>query len=154
MLFALPALLGAQTTVVAKLNKTTVGKNQSFTLKYTITGNAEDFSPPEFPKSLQTVGSPSQGSEYRNINGKSSNIIYITYTLRANKVGEYTIKPAKVIAGGKSYLSNSVKIKVSEQAAATKKPISIQEKAAKFNQLKIRSLISGMCLYTISLTLI
>jgi len=137
LLFALPALIFSQTTVVAKANKTTVGQNQSFTLKYTITGNADDFNPPNFHNNFTQVGQPSQGSEYRNINGKSSNLIYITYTLRPKRVGTFTIGEATVVASGKKYKSNSVKIKVVEQSALPKQPNSPQAKAAKYNFLKI-----------------
>ncbi len=133
----LPILIFGQTKVVANLGKTTVGKNQSFTLKYTITGEAEDFSAPNFQNNFTQVGSPSQGSEYRNINGKTSNLIYITYTLRPKRVGSFTIGPATVISKGKSYTSNSVKITVTEQASASAQPNSIEAKAAKNNQLII-----------------
>ena len=135
--FFLPLLAVGQTSVTAKVNKSAVGKNESFKLIFTITGNAEDFEAPDFHATFKQLGQPSQNSRTTNINGKRSSSITLSYELRPKKAGTFTIKPGVVIAGGERYKSNTVKIKVANQASAPAPPNSNQAKAEKYSRLRI-----------------
>jgi large-conductance mechanosensitive channel len=97
----------------------TVGAGEQFQLTYTIdVGNAQNILIPEMPdfKILANFQGRSQNTQV--INGKASTKIEVsyTYTLLAEKEGEYTIPPASITVAGKKYTSNSVLIKVKKGA--------------------------------------
>lgn len=134
----LAPLIGlAQTTVTAKVNKTTVGKNESFRLQYSISGNAEDFEAPDFHANFKQLGQPSQNSRSSIVNGRMSSSLTLTYELRPKKVGTFTIGPGTVISGGERYKSNSVKIKVTNQSSTPAPPNSDQAQAEKYSKLRL-----------------
>lgn len=133
----IPLLTFGQTSVTSKVNKTTVGKNESFKLIFTISGNAEDFEAPDFHANFKQLGQPSQNSRTTNINGRRSSSITLSYELRPKKTGTFTIGPGVVIAGGEQYKSNSVKVKVTSQSSAPAPPNSNQAKAEKYSKLRI-----------------
>lgn len=133
----IPLLTLGQTSVTSKVNKTTVGKNESFKLIFTISGNAEDFEAPDFHTNFKQLGQPSQNSRTTNINGRRSSSITLSYELRPKKTGTFTIGPGVVIAGGDRYKSNSVKVKVTNQSSAPAPPNSNQAKAEKYSKLRI-----------------
>ena len=135
--FFLPLLAFGQTSVTAKVNKSTVGKNESFRLTYSISGQAEDFEAPDFHANFKQLGQPSQNSRTTNINGKRTASITLSYELRPKKAGTFTIPPGVVIAGGERYKSNSVKVRVTNQSSAPAPPNSNQAKAEKYSKLRL-----------------
>ena len=94
----------------------TVVEGERFMLPYTInTGDAGEVRIPEIDnfRVLYSNGRSTQTS-YQIINGKRSGgtSVTYTYTLAALKQGNYQIPAATIQAGGKTYQSNSLRIKV------------------------------------------
>jgi len=135
--FFLPLIAIGQTSVTAKVNKSTVGKNESFRLVFTISGAADDFEAPDFHADFKQLGQPSQNSRTTNVNGKRSSSITLSYELRPKKAGTFTIKPGVVVAGGERFKSNSVKIKVTNQSSAPAQPNSNQAQAEKYSKVRM-----------------
>ena len=93
----------------------TVVVGEQFRLSYTInTQNAKDlkFSP---GNEFDVLYGPATTYSSVTINGNSSETLKFTYTLVANKVGEFTIPGASVVAGGKKIVSEPTNIKVLPQ---------------------------------------
>jgi hypothetical protein len=135
--FFLPLIAIGQTSVTAKVNKSTVGKNESFRLVFTISGAADDFEAPDFHADFKQLGQPSQNSRTTNVNGKRSSSITLSYELRPKKAGTFTIKPGVVVAGGERFKSNIVKIKVTNQSSAPAEPNSNQAQAEKYSKVRM-----------------
>jgi hypothetical protein len=135
--FFLPLIAIGQTSVTAKVNKSTVGKNESFRLVFTISGAADDFEAPDFHADFKQLGQPSQNSRTTNVNGKRSSSITLSYELRPKKAGTFTIKPGVVVAGGERFKSNIVKIKVTNQSSAPAQPNSNQAQAEKYSKVRM-----------------
>lgn len=86
-----------------------------FQLTYTVNQRYKDFRTPEFT-GFEVLAGPysSQSSSTQWINGKrtSSFTITQTYTLMADKAGEYAIQPASIVVDKQKYTSNGLKITV------------------------------------------
>lgn len=90
-----------------------VGK--PFQLTYTVNQRAKDLQVPEFADFEYLAGPyTSQSSSTSFVNGQrtSSFTLTYTYTLMANKEGNYTLPAATITVGRNTYTSNSVRIKV------------------------------------------
>lgn len=98
-------------------------EGQPFTITYTLNGSrGGDFAPPVF--NGFNVSAPSQRSEFKNINGKSSQSFSIVYTVIPLKPGSASIGPASIRVGnkrlrveGKNY--NVIEAKKGSQEAGT-----------------------------------
>lgn len=93
----------------------TVVAGRQFQLTYTINSQSKDLRAPEFTNFDVLAGpftSSSQSVSWINGQHTSTYEQTYTYTLVANKEGEYTIQPATISANGKTYTSNGLKIKV------------------------------------------
>lgn len=93
-----------------------VETNEPFRITYTVnTDEASNFRPAVM-RGLNVIAGPytSQMQNYTNVNGKSSSISSITYTLTvmATTAGRYTIPPATIEANGQTIRSNSLQIQV------------------------------------------
>lgn len=105
-------IVGLQ-AIVAQVNVTAtapgeVAVGQQFQIKYSINANVSRINEPQFT-GFEYLGSQ-QG--YQSVNGQVS--VSYTYYLQAQKKGTFTIQPATVRIGGKSYQSNTVTIKVTD----------------------------------------
>ena len=115
LLLAVPALFADDVTFEATAPKAVV-VNQQFKLKYTI--NTHKAKEPRLPaiEGFTIIAGPyrSQQSSTQIINGQvsSSNTLVFTYTLTADKEGEYKIAGATANINGKDYTSNPITIKV------------------------------------------
>ena len=112
----------AQRFTVNVPSNVSVGEN--FRLVYTIdTQNAKDFRIGKIPEALEIITGPytSKQASYRMVNGHTTGSSSITFTfiLCATKNGVYNIPPAHIIANGKSFSSQNVKIKVSGESHNT-----------------------------------
>ncbi len=95
----------------ATVNRNQVGVGEHFKLTYTIEAQGNRFTPPNF-SGFRVLSGPNQSQSMQYINGQMSASLSISYVLRAEKMGEFTIPPATISANGKTLKSNSVSIKV------------------------------------------
>ena len=100
----------------------TVGTGQQFAVTFTVNAAANNFTAPSF-KGFSVLSGPNQSSstsmQFVNGNMTQSVAYSFTYYLQAGNEGSYTITPAKVVVGGKTYESNSLNIKVVKAAQNT-----------------------------------
>ncbi|MFZ4399972.1 MAG: BatD family protein [Bacteroidales bacterium] len=100
----------------------TVGTGQQFAVTFTVNAAANNFTAPGF-KGFSVLSGPNQSSsssmQFVNGNMTQSVSYSFTYYLQAGSEGNYTISPAKIVVGGKSYESNSLTIKVVKSAQNT-----------------------------------
>ena len=86
-----------------------------FQLVYQVNQRAKDLRVPEFTN-FDYIAGPftSQSSSTSFVNGKRTSTFTLTYTytLMANKEGNFTIQPATIKVDGKEYTSNGVRITV------------------------------------------
>ena len=92
-----------------------VAMGEQFRLGFTVNDRGTDLQLPDLSNFDVLMGpSTSQSSSIQIINGKttqSSSFSYI-FVLRAKKEGKFTIRPASIKVGGKTYESNSLNIQV------------------------------------------
>ncbi len=98
-----------------------VAVGEQFRLSYTVnTDDAKGFRAGDIPDAFDVLMGPSTStqSSFQMVNGHTSSSSSITYTyiLSANKNGTFTIPAAHVTAGGKTVISNELRIKVSGRA--------------------------------------
>ncbi len=88
---------------------------EQFRLSFSVNANPSGFQQPGF-SSFAVVSGPmsSSSSSVQIINGSVSQSVDYSYTyiLQATQEGKYTIEPAKVTVGKKTYLSNALTIEV------------------------------------------
>ena len=92
-----------------------VSLNDRFYLKYTINANGSNFVAPNLSDfNILSGPNQSQSQSFSYVNGQSTRSISITltYILSPKKAGKFTIQPAKINIGGKTYKSNIVNIEV------------------------------------------
>jgi hypothetical protein len=118
----------------ASIDKKIVSLNESFVYSITISGNGQNLpehqigSMPEF----NIFGTSSSFI----INDKTSMNVTYKYTLGSRKIGKFTIPPAKVIFGGKTYLTESIEIEVTP--AKSVHPESVQNLPVGNNQQNLK----------------
>ncbi|MFY8161577.1 MAG: BatD family protein [Candidatus Kapaibacteriota bacterium] len=103
----------------AYVNPNPVPEGELFQVTYVLKAEGNKFEPPKF-KNFTLVNGPSTSSEYSFINGRTSRQTKYTYTLRADKKGEFNIEPATVVVDGKTIQSNTTKLSVIEPSQALK----------------------------------
>ncbi len=122
--------------------------NRQFMLRYTL--NRKSNTEPRVPaiENFEILAGPyrSESSSVQIINGQktSSQSVTYSYTLKADKEGEFTIPGATIKIEGKEYTSNSVKVKVlpeDKASAAQKGASSSRNRGAQrgFNSTEIES---------------
>lgn len=102
-----------------------IGVGENFKIKFTINSDeVSSFTPPTI-NDFELLAGPSTSKSYSNslINGKlSSNFsTTLTYVLQGNKEGTFTIEGARIIAKGKTYTSNPLKIRVAQSPSQTQR---------------------------------
>jgi hypothetical protein len=105
------AVFGQGTKVTASVSSGQVGTGEYFEITFTVNGNIEKFSPPDFT-GFQVLGGPNQSSSMTSINGNTAVSMSLSYELMPVKEGEYTIGPATMVVNGKQLRSNAVRVKV------------------------------------------
>ncbi len=105
----------AEISFTAATNIKTVAVGESFQLIYTLNTSGKDLRLPQL-EGFSVIAGPFQStsSSVQYVNGSmtSSKTVRFTYTLLAEKVGAYTIKPASVVANKQKVFSNAVNLKV------------------------------------------
>jgi hypothetical protein len=121
LLFA--STLVAQVQFEAKVSKNSLGLNERLRIEFTMNGDGDNFSPPNFEQSgFKVVGGPSQSVSQSWINGKSSfNKSYI-YILLPTQKGALIIKQASIEINGQIYKTTPVKINVTNAVELPKDP--------------------------------
>lgn len=98
-----------------------VAVGEPFRIEFTVNAKLTEFVPPQMEGADILAGpSTSTGSSINIVNGSMTKTTEstITYVVQYNAKGKYTISPAEVEVGGKSYKSASVPIEVIEEAAS------------------------------------
>lgn len=100
--------------------KNNVQVGEQFRAVYTVNQQVDKFEGPDF-EGFNVLSGPNQSTNqsYQFVNGKVSQSYQLTFTyyLQAAKEGTFTIAPAKIIAGGKSFQSNSLNIIVGKSSS-------------------------------------
>lgn len=112
--------LHAQDIEFSAATKNNVQVGEQFRAVYTVNSKVDRFEGPDFAGFNVLSGPNSSTSQsYQFINGQVSQSYQLTYTyyLQAAKEGSYTVPPANVTIGGKSYQSNSLVINVSQSSS-------------------------------------
>lgn len=102
----------------ASASKNPVGTGEPFEISFSVNGNGDRFSPPDF-SGFQVVGGPNQSTSMEMVNGTTTMNTAYSYELMAVKEGEYTIGPASIVVNGRRMTTNAIKIKVVKGRAVT-----------------------------------
>ncbi|MBL4703501.1 MAG: protein BatD [Flavobacteriales bacterium] len=125
-----------QVTFTGKVSASDVATGQQFKLIFE-TNTKGLLTPPNlvhFEASGPMQGSNSSISYVNGVITKKESLSY-TYILRASKAGEYTIGSATLEAGGKTYKTNPIKVKVSK--GSTTKKVSPKENENLFGRITL-----------------
>lgn len=110
LLFAAKAYSQDQNFSVA-VSHTQIGTGEPFEVSFSIKGNGDRFTAPDF-SGFQIVSGPNVSQSMTSINGSMSVSSSYSYILVPVKVGTFTIGPASVVIGNKRYSTGPVEIKV------------------------------------------
>jgi len=113
-------LFAATLEITTSVNRTVIGLNETFTLTVDIKGEkANDAGNPQMPDVSAFavyLGSSGTSQNIQLINGKLSVSRSISYTYMATTLGKFTIPPAVLNFGGKTYRSKPIQIEVVKSA--------------------------------------
>lgn len=115
-LFAIASLMAKGLSASAPSE---AGTEDGFRLTFSIVDlDNDEVKMPKLPSEIRVVSGPMKSTSHsmQIINGKvsSSSSVQVTYILQAKKAGVYEIPKAVITDDGKTYASNSVKIKIVE----------------------------------------
>ncbi|WP_428330884.1 BatD family protein [Mucilaginibacter sp.] len=109
LLFCTSLLYADDIKFTATTNRTEVGTGEQFEVTFTVNGNGERFTPPDF-NGFQVLSGPNESTSMTSINGTTTVETSISYILTPVRVGVLTIGPAIMIVNGKSRATNPIKI--------------------------------------------
>jgi len=120
------AAMGSYKAVLAQASFTTVcpqkkiGKNEYLQVQFKVenASNVETIIPPSF-KDFSVVSGPNQESGMTSINGKVDQYVSISYFLKPNSTGNFTIAPATAKADGREFRSNPVDVEVTNASSSS-----------------------------------
>jgi hypothetical protein len=117
LLLGLSNCLSAQIKFTSTISPGTIGKGEVAELKLMVenANEVQEINPPSL-KDFIVVSGPNQESGMESINGNTRQYTGYTYVLKPKSKGNFTIAPASAKADGKNLTSNSVKIKVVNEA--------------------------------------
>ncbi|HKB45272.1 MAG TPA: BatD family protein [Chitinophagaceae bacterium] len=111
LLFFTSLLFAQDVKFTASISKNEVGTGEQFQIDFSVNGNADGFSPPNF-SGFQVLSGPNESTSMTSINGNTTVSTSLSYILMAVKEGEFTIGPATATVNGHRLSTNAVKIKV------------------------------------------
>src|ERR1700704_2815465 len=111
LLFCINFLFAQDVKFTASVSKNEVGAGEQFQIDFSVNGNADGFSPPNF-SGFQVLSGPNESTSMTSINGNTTVSTSLSYILMAEKEGEFTIGPATATVNGHRLSTNAVKIKV------------------------------------------
>ena len=104
----------AQSPFVATADVGSIPAGSTFQVSFTLNNlEGQNFAAPDF-RPLRVVSGPMRSFQQTIVNGKGSKKTSYNFTIQAVKEGTYEIPGASIVAGGKTILSNSLKIKVTK----------------------------------------
>ena len=117
ILYILLMVLSVKAQSISVWAPSAVSTGENFRIAYTVnTQNVEEFRAGNIPAGIEVIAGPytSSQSSFQMVNGhtSSSSSITYTYTLYAEKAGNYTIPGARAKIGGHTVTSKPVRIKV------------------------------------------
>src|SRR5450432_2233051 len=97
-----------------------IGKNDYLQVQFKVenASNVETIIPPSF-KDFSVVSGPNQESGMTSVNGKVDQYVSVSYFLKPNSTGNFTINPATAKADGKEFHSNPVNIEVTNASSSS-----------------------------------
>jgi hypothetical protein len=113
---SIPAAVWSQDTqVTASVSSDTIGSQDQ--LQFTITVSGKDSADAETPRfsglrGFKIVSGPNTGTQFQWINGKTSSSKSFSYILIPDKEGQFTIDPVEVRAGGRTYKTQPLQVRV------------------------------------------
>ncbi|HCQ16183.1 MAG: hypothetical protein CMI36_07375 [Owenweeksia sp.] len=122
ILLAFNALLvQAQVSFKANANRTTVGKNEQFTVEFKANSKGNNFQAPSF-EGFRVLGGPNTSvSSYMDNYGMRFNVSY-SYVLQPREVGTYEIGPASMEIDGETYRTQPLTITVEQSSPRANDP--------------------------------
>jgi hypothetical protein len=125
LLFIITTVVHAQDVSFTASAPKYVKVGEQFQLQYNVNARVDEFTPPSFDD-FDFLGGPMQGtsSNMTIINGKTtrSTQYTLTYYLRANKSGKFTLEPAEAKYKKQLIKSNSIHIEVVGSSSTPSKP--------------------------------
>lgn len=117
------AQLIAAPSFTARLDRAAVAVGETITLSLVFEGLNPNGAPPlPVLPGLASAGGVSQSSEFNIVNGQQTSRMTYNYTLIAQQAGDVVLPPMQVQAGGRTYTSSAIPLKitaaVANQAAA------------------------------------
>lgn len=157
ILFVLAIMAGATADILSQAveftasAKSSVQIGEQFRVVYMVNKQVDRFEGPDF-EGFSVLSGPNQSANqsYQFINGKVSQSFQVSYTyyLQAAKEGTLNIKPARVITDGKTYLSNSLTINVSQSTSSqspaqqgSQRPAQARQESANKNDIFIKATV-------------
>ncbi|MDZ7845381.1 MAG: BatD family protein [Owenweeksia sp.] len=113
--------LQAQVSFTAQVNRDHVGKNERFTVQFSLNAKAEDFSPPSF-ENFRVLGGPNQSQSMRIVNYQRSVENTYSYVLMPRQPGVFSIGQATAVVDGEKYQTEPLRVKVSVQSPRANDP--------------------------------
>jgi hypothetical protein len=111
LLFCTNFLFAQDVKFTASVSKNEVGAGEQFQIDFSVNGNADGFSPPNF-SGFQVLSGPNESTSMTSINGNTTVSTSLSYILMAVKEGDFTIGPATATVNGHRLSTNAIKIKV------------------------------------------
>lgn len=111
----------AQVRFTASVNKNHVGKNEEFTLQFTVNAMGHNFQAPDL-SDFYVLRGPSRSQSTQIINFERSEEMSISYVLRAKTTGMLSIGAGTIEVGGTEYRSQPLAIQVSEESPRKNDP--------------------------------
>jgi hypothetical protein len=116
MFLCFPAIVRSQDTqITASVSSDSIGSQDQLQFTITVSGkDSGDAETPRFsnPQGFKIVSGPNVGTQFQWINGKSSSSKSFSYILIPEKEGQFTINPVEVRAGGKTYKTQPLQVRV------------------------------------------
>ncbi len=123
---ALPSITWGQDVQVSATTSTdTVGAQEQFQLTIVVSGrDADNAEPPRLPplKGFSVVAGPSVNSQFQWINGRTSSSRSYIYILLPEKEGNYTIDPAEVKVGNRTFKTQPLNVRVTNASPQASRP--------------------------------
>jgi BatD DUF11 like domain len=110
----------AQATFTVVCPQKKIGKNDVLQVQFMVNNasNVEAINPPSF-KNFSIISGPNQQSGMSDINGKVNQYVAISYYLKPNAIGKFTIGPASAKADGKDFRSSPLNVEVTNASSST-----------------------------------
>ncbi len=134
-LFAVISIQG-QVSFTANANRTTVGKNEEFTVEFKINSRGKNFKVPSFENFRILSGPNTSFSSYMDISGIRQTTSY-SFILRPTRKGTYTIGPASIQVNGQTYRTKPLSITITAQSQRSSNPNDPYNRASENVFLKV-----------------